>query len=45
MKKVIRSSVAAIIAPIAWKLAKPLLLKAAKWLRDKWAAELQEGKQ
>jgi hypothetical protein len=33
---------ASVIAPIAWRLIRPLLKKAAKALRDKWARELME---
>jgi hypothetical protein len=27
---------------IAWRLARPLLIRAGRRLRDKWAAELKE---
>lgn len=33
----------AAIAAIVWRLARPLLKRAAKSLRDKWAKELKEA--
>ena len=36
---------AAVLAPLAWKLIKPLLKMSAKALRDKWAEELSEEDQ
>jgi hypothetical protein len=37
------SSIVSAIAPVVWKLVKPLLRKGAKKLRDKWARELKEA--
>jgi hypothetical protein len=30
------------LAPYAWRIAKPILRKASKRLRDKWAKELKD---
>ena len=32
------------LAPIVWKIAKPILRKAGKPLRDKWARDLEGAK-
>ncbi len=36
------AKIAAWIAPYAWRIAKPILKKASKALRDKWAKELKD---